>query len=1484
MKTIITLFLTLLCSGMLNAQTNVSGLISSNTTWNLSGSPYMVTDNILIASGALLTIEPGVSVRFNQGKYLRVIGTLIARGTTDNMITFEGNNTSWQGIEMRPGSGTVFGTDYSYGSGSEIKFVNIKNAAIGLYLYRISLLVSHSTFSENTTGLELRAIDTVQGVKIDQCNFKDNNSGIYSIYENYTGDYYGEIRNTQITSNSFINNTFAGIDLNSNQRVFENLNIKNNYFSQNNIGLKFGGGGYGPRVDGVYIENNIAYKNTVGISVDRIYSYDGSLTYPVVVARNKVIDNTSESLLLEYFGSGKILIEENILKSSTGKGIRFQGSPVSNGYLITKNQIISNTTVITIDGTEFYYPSDMNFTFNTLSGGGGDKLIEIKYGTHIFNRNNLFPVGYYALYNESTNNIDAKNNYWGTSNSGTIASLIYDFFDNFDKGTVDYTGYLTAYDTTAPISQPANVHKIPVAGGLKLVWATNQEADVQGYRIYYRNYTGYSFSNVVDAGNVVEYTIPGVMLNDTVAVTAYDIYADGLNDQTDGHESWFAISAIAPPSAPVTLAGPQNGMKNLPLSITLAWNKDSYSEQYQLQVATDSLFVSKVVNDSTITDTVKQVTLSSYNQTYYWRVKGRNIGGTGPYSAVWKFTTTLANPVLTAPSNGQQNVATDPTLGWNAVPGAATYHLQVSLDNVFSQVIIDDSLIGAVSKQIGPLSRKKTYYWHVRAKNLGGAGGFSVTSNFTTYDTIPGVPTLALPANGSINQPAILTLSWNASTLAATYHLQVSIDSVFGTFIVNDSALTATSKQVGPLSLSSLYYWRVKAKNPGGSSQFSSAWKFGTSVSVPSITNIVAGNKTVSLSWTIANTSNIIKYKIYRGIFSGSLVLIDSVNAPTNMYQNSGLSNGQRYYYKVAAVNQYVGQSSLSNEVNALPFNSLPNAVPLNNIFDPNTGKATNKAYQFSSAGSTDADGTIDSVFWYVNDVLRSDSSSLSYQFGPGTSIIKLVVQDNDGAKDTSVAVVTRVYFRIKLGGPIYSGISLIGDDVVYTVASGDAVYKMTSAGITDYSLQVDGDVRSSSSIAFDTTVYIASSDKNLYAFSKFGTQLWPALAMGAELTVTPTIDSVANRIYLGVTNRNFQAINRLNGTVAWSYFSDSPIQQSAVITNDRRLIFSTVNGTLYGFNLDALSIPATPAWTVAVGDTISTSPAIDLEGNFYVGTSSGKVVKVIMSKAQPGTIVWQTAVGGRLTASPVIDANGTLYIGSSSGKFFAINTATGEIKWEFVTPAAIKSTAAISNSGRICFGNDAGTLYVIDSLESLKWFYKDSSSIVAPVSIQNGVIYIGTVSGNVVGIYDLDSADGNNTQANMVSSVAQGRLPIWGTYQGNNSRTGVQSIAGITNVLSKEGSIPSQYYLSQNFPNPFNPSTTFRYGVPYRSTIRIIISNILGQVVTELVNVDRQPGNYEAVWNATVASGIYFYRLEAMDAGNAGNRFIQTKKMILLK
>jgi hypothetical protein len=104
-----------------------------------------------------------------------------------------------------------------------------------------------------------------------------------------------------------------------------------------------------------------------------------------------------------------------------------------------------------------------------------------------------------------------------------------------------------------------------------------------------------------------------------------------------------------------------------------------------------------------------------------------------------------------------------------------------------------------------------------------------------------------------------------------------------------------------------------------------------------------------------------------------------------------------------------------------------------------------------------------------------------------------------------------------------------------------------------------------------------------------------------------------------------------------------------------------------------------------------------------------------------------------------------------------------------------------------------------------------------------------------------------------------------------------IQLLAKVNGTGSKN-LIPKEYNLYDNYPNPFNPITTIKYDLPNAGDVSLIIYDILGRKVKELVNTKQEAGRYEIQFNASsLASGVYIYHLIA-------EKYISAKKMILLK
>lgn len=137
--------------------------------------------------------------------------------------------------------------------------------------------------------------------------------------------------------------------------------------------------------------------------------------------------------------------------------------------------------------------------------------------------------------------------------------------------------------------------------------------------------------------------------------------------------------------------------------------------------------------------------------------------------------------------------------------------------------------------------------------------------------------------------------------------------------------------------------------------------------------------------------------------------------------------------------------------------------------------------------------------------------------------------------------------------------------------------------------------------------------------------------------------------------------------------------------------------------------------------------------------------------------------------------------------------------------------------------------------------------------------------------------------------------VPILGeTFFGSGSVGSIYISTGFgTYVLGKKTTsgapdptlaIPTVYSLSQNFPNPFNPSTTIEYGLPSASQVRLTVFDVLGRNIAILYDGQQTAGLQRIKWNAPVSTGVYFYRIVATSIQNPERRFVEVRKMLLMK
>ena len=603
-----------------SGQTDVSGAISSDTTWSLANSPYTVTGNILVASDVTLTIEAGVTVKINTGLYIKIQGSVVAIGTESDKITITSNETSptkgdWDKIWLASTSTSFDGND-NYVSGTIFNHCIISYANEGLRLDDSSFYLVNSELTENNIGINFRKV--INSI-VDNNNFNNNNSGT-STSAGTEENGIGSFTFTKFLNNTFKNNTGHGLSFGGYG------NNANNNLIKNNISINNGGNGFyfgwGDVVRGFAdntIEGNIIYNNSGnGITVGR----DSN-----IIKKNFIVNNDGSGINISgtYIYEG-LTIENNIISGNLGYGLDLTSNTNS---LIRYNSILNsggNSGNPSLGIPDSYITSNYNtITFNTIDASKNN-AIELRYGPNTINNNNFIKTKGNYIFKVLTDNdsdINAENNYWGTSTESEIQAAIYDYSDDFELGAVDYTPFSNTLNTPAPISPPSNVIKSVSGSDVVINWTANAEADVAGYKLYYGDPTGYSYSTVIDLGNVTTYTVTGGEVATEYAITAYDSSIDGTDDMVDGNESWYSLANTVPelPSGVTIEAAPRKSRLNWTPSASSDINKYII---YRGTTADPTEVLTEVIDPTAVFFVDTDLTQGS---NYFYRIKSVSTAG-----------------------------------------------------------------------------------------------------------------------------------------------------------------------------------------------------------------------------------------------------------------------------------------------------------------------------------------------------------------------------------------------------------------------------------------------------------------------------------------------------------------------------------------------------------------------------------------------------------------------------------------------------------------------------------------------------------------------------------------------------------------------------------------------------------------------------------------------------------------------------------------
>jgi hypothetical protein len=435
--------------------------LTNDYTIQKASFPYLMTRNIIIDTNATLTIDPGVSIFADSGKYIEVRGTLLMAGTSIDSIRISAIDTTrpWNSINyLQIAKGATYNQQNEYSNGCILRYCVLDNAGNEKFPYfestsyvissQVPLSVSHVHIRNcNAGGILLKNYgDNLSSV--DSTIIEKVNDGLH--IDNYAQGYF---RLLHVTVRQ---NKLRGIVCNTKEFTMKKCTVENNSEGVNARNAK-------SIITECTIKNNECYG--MNISAELSYSINASgisglMTDCEIIGNGN--GNKSELIAQGGIIASSMKIRKCMIKDNVSRGKMYASAITAiQNVVIDSNIIINNTSS---SGTVRFTGYQDTLTFNLISNNtaalsstdSADKaaiIIDQALSSAIFNNNIINPQCQYEISNKAdlqSANFNARNNYWGKTTTEEIGQRIYDWYDDDAKSKVLFEPFLTTAEPAAP--------------------------------------------------------------------------------------------------------------------------------------------------------------------------------------------------------------------------------------------------------------------------------------------------------------------------------------------------------------------------------------------------------------------------------------------------------------------------------------------------------------------------------------------------------------------------------------------------------------------------------------------------------------------------------------------------------------------------------------------------------------------------------------------------------------------------------------------------------------------------------------------------------------------------------------------------------------------------------------------------------------------------------------------------------------------------
>ncbi len=760
---------------------NGYGIFIRNSDSNIIGGSTVAARNVISGNNNGIYLHTGSDSNIISGNYIGTDKTgMLARGNEE------------KGIYINIAIGNIIG-----GSSAGERNIISGNVQSGIYINRSSSTVVRGNYIGTNASGKAALPNNQDGILLESVA-SDNIIGGSSAGERniISGNSRDGIRLNNSPANT-ISGNYIGTDVSGRAAVPNN---QHGIFLRNGSNFTWVGG------ETVAARNIISGNGQNGISIEN--SADNTIIGNVIgldVVGTAALGNRLNGIMLMGGSSrgntiGGNAASRNIISGNGQNGILILGAVGGPNYIIG-NHIGSDASGRLALGnkTNGIYVNSSSQTIGISSRSQGNLIaFNNEYGIHVANAagnvfidgNSIFSNGYRGIFlGAGANNNRAR---------PTITTVSPTQVEGQFTGAVLGRSYRVQVFSNTTCDDSGAGEGQTFLGEVSLLADTITET--------------FSLTSINPALR------PGLYLTATVA----DL---GIGGNT-AHSSDFSICAVvatAAPTARPALRQPANNARIFNANPTFQWNAAASSISHTIEVCADSRCTSRLRTLTMLGNPPVSLGLYLADGDYYWRVRGSNAFGDGPFSNPSRFTVnTTTGPALKRPVYGGAVTDTTPTFTWAKLPGAVMYVVSrmQSVPPGDTCYYIHSNYAATKVETIRPsytlnpardtpLKEGRTYWCVIGYDASGNVSAFSPVWYFD-------VTLLKSPSDNSVTTDTTPTFTWNrAPGTGVTYELRVSEDSVLANPIISKTGLTRTSYTLTPaeaLAVGKSYYWGVLVK------------------------------------------------------------------------------------------------------------------------------------------------------------------------------------------------------------------------------------------------------------------------------------------------------------------------------------------------------------------------------------------------------------------------------------------------------------------------------------------------------------------------------------------------------------------------------------------------------------------------------------------------------------------------------------------------